>query len=762
MSLSSSVSGISFGGIASGLDTESIITKLTQAETSSVKGLQQQQQALQTKAGLYDSLTTQINSLTQAFAALNSSNAFQSITANVADPTVVSVTTAAGTQAGSYSFKVSQLAQAEKMSSAAQTSTTTALNQTGQFEVNGAVVNVTATDTLQSLAGKINALNVGVSAGVIDGGSGQAYITFTSNQTGVSNKPLLADLTGNTLGSLGVLSSTTSVRSPITNGASSYAFNSTTSPVGTILGANGLASQTVQINGTNVSINLATDSLQNIADKINSAGTGANATVVASQNNGATTYQLQISGSSSTPSLTDSGNTLTALGILQNNPSKELVAAKDANYSIDNVNLTSPTNTITNVIAGATVTLLKADSTTPPTTTLTLTNDTGAVAASVSGIMTAYNAVTGFISQNSTFDATTYATGPLFGDSLVQQLQSTLSNSLTNNVPGLTGNYKNLVDIGFGLDTTGNMTVDNTKLTAALKADPASVQKIFQDYGTSSSGNLSFVSSTSSTLSSTNGAYDVNITQVPTKTKYVANTTKTGPSTTSETLTFAGSMFSLGSVSLTLDIGSNMSDIINKINNDPRLKGNLVASNNNGQLEIDSSKYGANGQFTLVSNQSPTGTNSGVGFSGTLTNGLDVAGTIAGQAATGVGQFLTGASTNTVANGLQIQFTGTSAGDAGTINFTSGLNGIVTKAWTAYTDITNGLDLTGAASLRSQSDTIQKNIDAINKSASDKATELRNQFAAMESAIANFQAQGNQLSALTSSGTTTASTTGHL
>ena len=141
---------------------------------------------------------------------------------------------------------------------------------------------------------------------------------------------------------------------------------------------------------------------------------------------------------------------------------------------------------------------------------------------------------------------------------------------------------------------------------------------------------------------------------------------------------------------------------------------------------------------------------------------MDVAGTIAGQAATGVGQFLTGASTNTVANGLQIQFTGTSAGDAGTINFTSGLNGIVTKALNAYTDITNGLDLTGAASLRSQSDTIQKNIDAINKSASDKATELRNQFAAMESAIANFQAQGNQLSALTSSGTTTASTTGHL
>lgn len=754
MGLTSSTTGISFGGIASGLDTDSIIQKLVAAEKSSVSRLTQQQTTLRQKATLYDSFKTQISGLSQAINTLNTPSAFQAVGVGVSDSTVVSVTTTTGAQPGSYAIKVSKLAQAQKISSTAQASTSAALGQAGQFTVNGKVVTVDATDSLQSIAAKVNSLNVGVSAGVINGGTGQAFLTFTSTNTGVTNKPALADLTGSTLSSLGLLSNTSSVRQAVTNGAQGLQMSSSTTSYGSLVGASGLGSSTVQINGVDVTIDLSTDSLQNVADKINSAGAGANATVVTTQNNGVTSYSLQITGSGSTPTFTDSNNTLAALGILQSNPTNELVAAQDAQYSIDNVALTSASNTIDSVIAGATITLLKADSTNPPTSTISLTSDSGAVAGRIKGVMTAYNSVQAFISQYSSFDATTYDTGPLFGDSLVQQYQSSVRYGMMSNVPGLTGTYKNLIDIGFGLDSDGNMTVDDTKLQAAINTDPTSVQRIFQNFGTSSTGTLSYVSSTTNTKSSSTVPYDVNITQVATKSQYVAGTTKTSANTTSEKLTFAGTMFANGSVDVTLDVGSTMADIVNKINNDPRLKDLLVASDNNGKLQVDSKRYGTNGRFTLVSNQSPTGDNSGVGFAaGSLVDGLDVAGTIAGQAATGIGQFLTGASTNTVANGLQIQYTGTTTGAIGSISFTSGLNGVLNNLLNTYTDYTNGLTVTGAQSIRDQADAIQTQIDAINKRADDKATELKNQFAAMEQRIADLQSQGQRLSSLLTSAT---------
>ena len=749
MSLFGNTTGISFGGIASGLDTEGIITKLSSIERSSISRLTLQRNKLTQKADLYSQFKGQISGIAQAANALTSSDAFKAVGVSVTDPAVISVTTSSGAQPGSYDFKISKLAQAQKISSNAQASTTAALGQTGQFVVNGKAVTVDATDSLQSIAAKVNTLNNGVSAGVVNGGTGQAYLTFTSAKTGISNKPELSDVTGNTLGSLGILSGAATVRQPITNGASSYGLSSSSTAVSSLIGASGLGPQTVKVNGIDVNIDLSTDGLQSIADKINLAATGATASVVTTLDKGFAKYSLSITGPSGTPTFTDSANTLSSLGILQQGAGHELIQAQDAAFTVDNVALTSATNVIENVVAGTTITLLKADATTPTSSTINLSNDAGAVGARVKGIMAAFNSTLAFIGQNSQFDATTFATGPLFSDSIVRQFQSTSQSSLFSNVPGLTGTYKNLIDIGFSLDTKGNMQVDDAKLQAAITADSSSVQQIFQNFGKSTAGNLNYVSSTSSTITSSVVPYDVNITQVATKTRYIAATQKTGPNTVSEKLTFAGSMFSSGSIDLTIDVGANMSDIVAKINNDPRLKDLLIASDNGGMLQIDSTKFGKNGQFTLVSNQSPLGTNSGVGFAaGSLVDGLDVAGTIAGQAATGVGQFLTGDKTNTVANGLQIQYTGTTTGAVGSMSFTSGLIGVLNNTLNSFTDFTNGQTVTGEKALTDQAAALQKQIDSVNKRADDKAIELRNKFTIMEQRIQQLQAQGNTLSSL--------------
>ena len=749
MSRIGNVSGISFGGIASGLDTEGIITQLTNIERSSVPRLNLQRNKLLQKAELYAAFKGRISGIAQAANALTSSDAFRAVGISVSDPAVISVTTSGTAQPGSYDFKVSKLALAQKISSAPQASTTAALGQSGQFVVNGKVVNVDATDSLQSIAAKVNTLNNGVSAGVVNGGTGQAYLTFTSAQTGLANKPAIADLTGSTLASLGILSGAATVRQSVTNGATSFNLSSNTTAVASQIGASGLGPQTVQINGIDVTLDLSTDSLQAVADKINLAGTGATASVVTSLDKGVAKFSLTITGPGATPTFTDAGNTLAGLGILQQGAGRELIQAQDAAYSVDGVPLTSATNIIENVVAGTKITLLKADALTPVSSTLNLSNDAGAVGARVKGIMGAFNDTLAFIAQNSQFNATTFETGPLFSDSVARQFQSASQTTLLSNVPGLTGTYRNLIDIGFSLDTKGNMQVDDSKLQAAITADSASVQQIFQNFGKSTAGNLNYVSSTSSTVTSNIVPYDVNVTQVATKTQYIAATQKTGPNTVSEKLTFGGSMFSSGSIDLTIDVGATMADIVNKINADPRLKDLLIASDNGGFLQVDSVKYGTNGRFTLVSNQSPLGTNSGVGFAaGTLTDGLDVAGTIAGQAATGTGQFLTGDKTNTVAAGLQVQYTGNTIGNVGAINFTSGLIGILNNTLNSFTDFTNGQTVTGEKAFTDQAAAIQKQIETVNKRADDKAVELRNKFTIMEQRIQQLQSQGNQLATL--------------
>ena len=746
-------SGINFGGLASGMDTEGIISKLVSIQKQPIARLQQQQQKYLKQADVIAALKGQISNVAQSANSLLTADAFSAVIPSNSDSSVASLVMSGVGQAGNYTLSVSKLAQSQKISSGAQSSVSSALGQTGQFTINGKLVSVDSTDSLSSVARKINDVSPGATASIINGGTGNAYLTITSSNSGISGKPQLSDLTGSFLSTIGVLGATENIRLPITNGAAGLNFSSSSDIVGSSLGVTGLTAQTIKVNGVNVSINLQSDSLQAVADKINSASTGATASVVSVTEGVNTKYRLEITGAS-TPTFVDAGNTLSTLGIVQKTASNELVAAQDASYKVDGVSLTSSTNTIEGVIPGGKITLLKADATTPPTTTLSIKSDTDAVANRIKSFTDSYNSAVKFITDNSQFDGDTYETGPLFGDPVARQFLSTMNSLLMSNIPGLTGNYKNLTDIGIRIDGTGSLSVDSSKLNTAIQTDSEGVRKLFQNFGSSSSSSVVYISGTSSTQPSSPSSYGVNITQVATKTQYVAATAKTSNNTSSETLTFSGNLIGSSSYNLTIDVGSNLQTIIDKINNDTKLKDLLTASNNSGKLQIDSKRFGSNGLFNVVSNQSPLGSNSGVGFNpGTLTNGLDVAGTINGESAMGVGQFLTGTKTDGKALGLQIQYSGTSTGNAGNITFTRGMSGIVNSALTMFTDIASGITVTTEKALRDQGELIKNQIDTINKRAAASITELRAKFSQMEQQISKVQQQGARLSQLTNTST---------
>lgn len=762
MAVNGNLAGINFSGLSSGIDTQGIIQKLMQIESIPLQTLQQRQQELQSQQSIYSQLSSKLSAVTTAASALNNSDAFDPISASSSDSTVAGLTASSTATSGIYNLVVNKLALAQKLSSLAQTDVTSALNLTGSFVVNGSTVNLLATDTLTDVARKINSLNVGVTASLINGGSGNAYLTLTSSKAGVANKMQLADSSGTVLGTLGLINGAPSIRESITNGATSYAFRDSSSSIGTLLGNTNLGSATVQINGVSVTIN-GSDSLQTIANNINAANTGATASVrqvttTDASGNTSSTYKLDITGSGGTPTFTDANNFLQSMGVLQQGYGTQLVQAQDASYSLDGVNLTSPTNTITTAIPGVTLTLLK-DSTivngvSQPgaSSTLSLTTDVSAMKSKINDFVTAYNGLIDFVSQNSQFDNKTFQSGPLFGDPMANQAVGQVTNELFNSIPGVSGQYSNLTGLGFSIDQSNHLAVDDTKLTNALSTNPQAVSQLFRAMGTSVNPALNYISSTSKTKPSGQSAYPVNITQIATEGSYMGEMAQTQASSGNETLTFNGALFSSNAFNLIVASGSTASSLVSQINSDSTLQKLVSASlDGSGKLVIQSKRFGTNGNFTVVSNLAAGTDNSGIGTSsaGTSVTGVDVAGTINGEAATGAGQFLTGNVGDATTEGLQIQYTGAATGAVGTLSFTKGVAAQAVDLMNSFTDSVSGVLTSSNQELQTQIDDLTQQMTALQAQLTLKQQALQQKFANMETVMAQLQQQSARISSIT-------------
>jgi flagellar hook-associated protein 2 len=200
-------------------------------------------------------------------------------------------------------------------------------------------------------------------------------------------------------------------------------------------------------------------------------------------------------------------------------------------------------------------------------------------------------------------------------------------------------------------------------------------------------------------------------------------------------------------VNLTIAAGSTLSDTVNQINNDPRLRNRVVASIEDGRLVIRAVNYGSASNFTVVSNLEAAADNSGIGTTPLNAEGRDVQGTINGEPATGRGQFLTGNSDNPNTAGLQIRVTATAPGTYGHIHFTRGVADQVRLFARQVTDIVNGDIQNATNTLRDQMSAIDKQIESIREEIARRQQMLREQFARMERAISQMQSQGARLAA---------------
>ncbi|MGQ9737888.1 MAG: flagellar filament capping protein FliD [Armatimonadota bacterium] len=747
-------SGINFSGLISGMDTEALIQQIIQVESRRKTIWSNQQAQLTQRLSSLQALQAQLLGFQSAISQVTVQTAFKSAAATSSMESVARVTANSDAVPGTYLLEVSQLATNHKVGTSAHASAENALGLSGSFVVNGKQVTVVASDNLRDIAARINNAKAGVTASVLSVSSTEHYLVLTAQNSGAANAISLNDLgSDNVLQSLGLVTATTSLKNPITNGAQSDKFADTSTAIGTLMTLTSAPSGTIQINGVDIAIDLANDSLNSIASKINDANAGVTASVVTVNDNGTTRYRLQITGTS-TPTFTDDQHILETLGILKAGYGNELVQARDAQFKIDNMSLTSSTNVLTNIIQGVTITLMDADATNPKKTIITVSRDTASIKNAIEGFVKAYNDTIDLIKKYDYFDTETYDTGPLFGNATVNALVSDLMATVSDTVVGLTSDMSMLAQVGITLDPTGSgkLVLKASELENALNNRLEDVERLFRVMGSTSDPRLTYVIATSKTKA-TGTPLTVEITQVATQAQATATVAQTQASTTTERLTFSGTLFNNTEYSITLNAGNTIDDTIAQINADATLSRYLVASKDaSGQLALTSKLYGSKAAFTVVSNQEAANNNSGIGTTPISVQGQDVAGTINGEPATGDGQFLTGNSGNATTDGLQIRVTATTTGVIGTVTVTRGIADRVFQLVQRFTDSINGALTDETKNIQKQIDEIKQRISAFDEAMQRRANDLRAQFTRMETALNKMRNDAMRLTAILGQG----------
>ncbi|MFZ0451550.1 MAG: flagellar filament capping protein FliD [Desulfatiglandaceae bacterium] len=201
---------LSVGGLASGLDTQGIISKLMDLERRPITLLENREAAFKVKLSAYGEVKSALSAFQSAVNDLKYPSSFDSSSSVSSNEGILTVTSSGSAALGNHSIIVSSLAQAHTVRSAAFTDSTDVVG-TGtisiQIGATGAAVDVTIDsdhETVAGIAAAINSADAGVNASVIDDGLGHVYLTMASKESGAGNT-ISATITNGVTGQLDTL-----------------------------------------------------------------------------------------------------------------------------------------------------------------------------------------------------------------------------------------------------------------------------------------------------------------------------------------------------------------------------------------------------------------------------------------------------------------------------------------------------------------------------------------------------------------------------
>ncbi len=502
---SSSSPDLAIAGVASGMDWQTIVQELGEAEAAPETQWETEQSSINAQNSDYSTISSDLTALQTDIQALQSSSLYQSASVQSSNSDIATGTATTGAALGNYAFDISQLATAAQLKGATQvnganlslpispngdlssvtvgTAGFAAPVTAGTFTVDGQQVAVTTTESLQDVFNAIaTATNNNVTASY---NSTTDEITLASSDDSpivlgsaadTSNFLQVAQLYNNGTDSvtstsalghvqMGVTMSNADLSTAITNGTTNGTANSQGS---------------FTINGVTINYDANSDSIQDVLNEINSSTAGVTASYDSINNRFMLTNNT--TGDVGISAQDVNGNFLAATGLA----SGTLQRGTNLLYTLNGgtQQLVSESNTIapsSSSITGLSVTALQTG-----TVTMNVTGDTNSVTSAIQQFVTDYNSLQSFISGQeavSTSSSGTVTPGTLTADQTANQLATSLRSLVAAAVPVLSGNAVSMLS-DLGIDTNGQnntLSVDTSTLNSAVAANLSAVNTLFND-----------------------------------------------------------------------------------------------------------------------------------------------------------------------------------------------------------------------------------------------------------------------------------------
>lgn len=230
----------------------------------------------------------------------------------------------------------------------------------------------------------------------------------------------------------------------------------------------------------------ASDSISDIASKINGADASVTATVLTDASGERLLLRSKSTGELSGFNLTaveggaPAGDTdMTGLSRLTTLNGTMTQSAADAQAKVNGIAVSSATNTFDKTISGVT---FKAEQVTTAPIEIAVSKDTSAVQAKVDEFVKAYNAINQLLQDATKYDPGAKSAGLLQGDSTAVGLQNSLRSAIQSVTTG-GGAFQRLADIGIVQERGGNLSVNASKLNKALTENADQVKDLFRNPG---------------------------------------------------------------------------------------------------------------------------------------------------------------------------------------------------------------------------------------------------------------------------------------
>ena len=448
--------------------------------------------------------------------------------------------------------------------------------------------------------------------------------------------------------------------------------------------------------------------LLGVREAINNANAGVTATII--HDGSASPYRLLVTandtGTANSFTITDNLTGGQALNMAQ------VQAASDAQFSVNGVSIIKSSNTVSDVINGVTFTL-NAIAANP--VTLQVGKDLDAIVEAINGFVSAYNEVNTYINSQFAYNSTTRKAGILSGDATLRSIQSTLQNQVIQSISNRFTSYRVANQVGLKFNRDGSLSLDETQIRSALSSNLSAVAALFLGDGTplggmtASDSRVACDGKTSATQAGTYAVQVNSLAQRATVTGTQQVTSLTGP----ETLTI-----SLGSASAVVSLASldSLPTVLSKINAALSAQGMALAATNDGsdRIQITANGYGSSQTVTVVSTSDGTSGTSGFGQTPVVASGSDIAGSIGGNAATGNGLILTGAS-GRPEEGLSLTIAQTTTGSYGSVTVAAATRGVEGAGiLTNLQGILDGITDPLSGPVHHSTDSLNQNIKALN------------------------------------------------